>query len=416
MRGFVVVLIVVSIIFFILRVVILSAKKTKFNWSNAARQLKLKYLKGSAFNPGVITGLYHKYLVKVDTFSRKSGNNSTTYTRFRLDYRKPFKVKFKITKEHLLSSLGKVFGLEDVEVGDKSFDDKVIIKAHNKDSLSKFLTPERKGLIKSIMGSFQEVTVTNNYIEVVERGTTRHPRVIVSNIKRLAKLADGLTGRRKREIPNKKSERLPKKKELLNEVELVQPAVLEDVGDKSKKRELESELITRHDKIEKQASKIEKKEPEQIAKVESTVPDPIKEEPGNILHEEPVVVDKLQALTTESLCQEIFDPAIGSFDATRMFEQKFKDADISWEGTLISASEFSFDFVFKNSTGVKATFELMEFASGYSKSKIRAVVHFPKDQLQTLKDSLNIKLKFSGKLVSVDALVKNIFVAEGKLI
>ena len=415
MGGFVFLLIVGGIIFFVFRQVILSAKKTKFNWNNAARQLKLKYLTGSAFNPGIITGLYHKYIVKVDTFSRKSGNNSSTYTRFRLDYDKPLKFQFKITKEHLLSSLGKVFGMKDLEVGDKSFDDRVIIKAHNKDSLSKFLTPERKGLIKTIMASFQEVTVTNNYIEVVERGTTRHPRLIVSHIKRLAKLADVLTGRKKKERPDKKSKKLPKKKELPNIVELIQPAVIEDIGDKNEKKNLETELLSTHDKKEPEASKIEKKEPEKITKVEPTDPEPIKEEADNVITEGPVVIDKPESLTPESLCREVFNSDIGSFDAARVFEQKFKDVDISWEGTLLSASEFSFDFVFKNTSGVKATFELIEFKSGYSSSKIKAVVHFQKEELQTLKDSLNKKLKFSGKLVSGDTLVKNIFVADGKL-
>ena len=92
-----------------------------------------------------------------------------------------------------------------------------------------------------------------------------------------------------------------------------------------------------------------------------------------------------------------------------------KGSLVEWEGDLISASEFSVDFVFKNKSGVKATFEIQKQSSARDSGKIIVIVHFPKDQLEALRKSLRRKTRFSGKLLGVDGLMKKVFLAEGRL-
>jgi len=228
----------------------------------------------------------------------------------------------------------------------------------------------------------------------------------------------------------------------LNEKNLVAAVDDSKVG-KTVKPKVEPEIITIEDevppkKVEKglPSKKVEKGLPSQRERPEveekPEVPRPLpeklqekipierendKSEKEEIPEKVMEVVDKTpSSLDPETLCNALFSSGVSTFDSTRKFEEEFTDKDVSWEGTLISASSFSFDFVFKNTKGVKATFDLLEMETGYSTSKIKAVVHFPEDQLEKLKDLINQKMKFSGKLVSVAPLVKNIFVSEGKLV
>ena len=77
------------------------------------------------------------YLIK-----KGSGKNSSVYTVLDVSLQtgKPF--QFHIYEAGLISGLGKIFGMQDIEIGDENFDRKFVIKSSDPDMISSFLTPQ----------------------------------------------------------------------------------------------------------------------------------------------------------------------------------------------------------------------------------------------------------------------------------
>src|SRR5262249_22529920 len=60
-----------------------------------------------------------------------SGEGSTTYTRMRAPYINPEGFRFTIYRKGFFSELGKLLGMQDIEVGEPEFDEAFIIKGNN---------------------------------------------------------------------------------------------------------------------------------------------------------------------------------------------------------------------------------------------------------------------------------------------
>lgn len=76
------------------------------------------------------------------------------------------------------------------------------------------------------------------------------------------------------------------------------------------------------------------------------------------------------------------------------------------------------DFVFGSQGGVKTTLELMDIQQGtYSmKVKIKAVVCFPKEDLQKLRALNGKEITFSGILLKFEGFAKEVYLTSGKLV
>lgn len=55
----------------------------------------------------------------------------TEFTRIRLEFKTPDDLRFRITKHDFINTIGKLFGVQDIEVGDKEFDKMHMIKGNN---------------------------------------------------------------------------------------------------------------------------------------------------------------------------------------------------------------------------------------------------------------------------------------------
>ena len=115
------------------------------------------------------------------------------------------------------------------------------------------------------------------------------------------------------------------------------------------------------------------------------------------------------------VCEMLFAGSITSDEVTRVFEEKFKDRPVQWEGTLDSAARTVFDLVFGDNPCTKATFQLKEIDDGIISHTIRAMVAFPEDAEEELKACVGQRLTFTGKLVGCDLTMRNLFVANGSL-
>ncbi|MDH3981555.1 MAG: hypothetical protein OES84_01500, partial [Kiritimatiellaceae bacterium] len=124
-----------------------SSKATLLQWQTAASNLNLAYYKGGFGTSGTISGQINGHRIAVSTITKGSGNSSSTYTRYRVEYRVRVPVDLKITRQGMLHGIGKAFGLQDIEVGDSRLDDLVIIHGANPDKVRDFLSPELRDTI-----------------------------------------------------------------------------------------------------------------------------------------------------------------------------------------------------------------------------------------------------------------------------
>ncbi|MCA8911415.1 MAG: hypothetical protein KDB82_06905 [Planctomycetes bacterium] len=146
-------------------------KKVRENWLMFARKNGLQ-IQGSTNRP-VIQGWLGQVYITLNTVVRGSGKNRTTYTQYHASVNAPMPRGLGLYKEGLFSKVGKMFGGQDVQVGDRMIDDAFIIKAddllgtHNLLSLP----PVKKALLYCI-ARHPGLRITERNILVEHTGMT----------------------------------------------------------------------------------------------------------------------------------------------------------------------------------------------------------------------------------------------------
>lgn len=69
------------------------------------------------------------WIITLDFHTHGGYRSNATYTRFRVAFENPDSFRFKIMPQKFLENVGKLLGLQDVELGDADFDDAFLIKA-----------------------------------------------------------------------------------------------------------------------------------------------------------------------------------------------------------------------------------------------------------------------------------------------
>lgn len=88
------------------------------------------------------------WTITLDTHTTKNSHSGTTFTRMRAPYVSSEAFRFTIYRKGLFSSLGKVLGMQDIEVGDPEFDDAFIIKSNDEKKVFSLLAdPDLRALI-----------------------------------------------------------------------------------------------------------------------------------------------------------------------------------------------------------------------------------------------------------------------------
>ena len=109
-------------------------------WSQIAKDIGGEFIDRGFWKNDQLRYQHGEWELVLDTFSRSNGNNSsTTYTRMRAPFINKDKLYFKIYRENIFSSIGKFFGMQDIEIGSDFFDDNFIIKGNNPQKIKELL-------------------------------------------------------------------------------------------------------------------------------------------------------------------------------------------------------------------------------------------------------------------------------------
>ena len=100
-------------------------------WRKLSDEIGAKFVDGGAWKGNKVQATVGPWTVTLDTFTVSTQNSKVTYTRMRAPYVNPEGFRFTIYRKSVFSALGKLLGMQDIEIGDPAFDEAFIIKANN---------------------------------------------------------------------------------------------------------------------------------------------------------------------------------------------------------------------------------------------------------------------------------------------
>jgi hypothetical protein len=100
-------------------------------WRQLCQEIGAKFVEGGGWKGNKAQAIVGPWTITLDTFTVSDGKTSTTYTRIRAPYMNPEGFRFTIYRKSVFSGLGKMLGMQDIEIGDPEFDEAFIIKGNN---------------------------------------------------------------------------------------------------------------------------------------------------------------------------------------------------------------------------------------------------------------------------------------------
>lgn len=118
-------------------------------WEQLSEEINGTFVKGGFFKGSRVEVSREPWTIYLDTFSVSTGQTSVMYTRMRAPFINLHNLYFKIYKRGIFSEMGKLFGMQDIEVGYSDIDEDYIIKGNNETAIKNLLTSSRiRNLIK----------------------------------------------------------------------------------------------------------------------------------------------------------------------------------------------------------------------------------------------------------------------------
>jgi hypothetical protein len=100
-------------------------------WRQLSREIGAEFGKGGFWKGNKVELDVKPWTITLDTYTVHTQHSHITYTRMRAPYVNPDGFRFTISRKGIFSELGKLLGMQDIEVGDPELDDAFIIKGND---------------------------------------------------------------------------------------------------------------------------------------------------------------------------------------------------------------------------------------------------------------------------------------------
>lgn len=111
-------------------------------WQQLAEEIQANYVDMGFWQGDRVEAQVDNWVVVLDTYTVSTGKSSITYTRMRAPFVNLDNFYFKIYRNGFFSGLGKMLGMEDIEVGYEEFDNNFIIKGNSREKLRQLFSNE----------------------------------------------------------------------------------------------------------------------------------------------------------------------------------------------------------------------------------------------------------------------------------
>ncbi len=349
------------------------------SWGSVAEQLGLSLTPAEWNRLPKLEGEVQGYPFVADIQKRGAGNHRTAWTRFRLGM-PTLNLGLELKEEGFLSALAKSFGDGDIEVGDVTFDDRLLIRGRDAATIRTFLDPERRARIQGFFLSHRGAVINDQGITWARRGRISQSSQLLAIINEMLVVGRSLAPQAASPaVEPDPSWEMPPRSEPGTGVD---PAGLSEPGPEPPAT---SEVV-----------------PEPDAGIESGAIDTAAP---------PSAPPTAPTVGIDEFCQAVFAPGALSFTAAQIFRERYQGQDVNWSGTLRSAVPYSFDFVFGSGSGIRAVVEVYRIdAATLGDGVVHAVVQLPADT-EGLEARIGERLSFAGRLTKVDGLQRQVFVS-----
>ena len=358
-------------------------------WREVAQELGFQFASAGRMSRPVIEGTLGGIPVRTDTYVQRSGNSSTTYTRYRARY-PALGVDLRLSREGAFSAITKFFGAQDVDTGDQLFDEAFTVKTSDPARLRSILTPSvRAGLLR-LLASYSSARIGDDQIQVVRRGFERKADVLKSTIQRIAATARLL------ESPDagiSDDMVVDREQGLLTDVAARVRDLIETQPGDVDQRIFEVETLAASGDEEAAARRLE--ELERLAPADPDVAGWKK------ALETPVArpTDGGEVNVAE-LAKELFGGSDLSFETSSKFNGRYAGRPVRWEGRI------------KQTKGSKTTITVASVDHDlYGNTEIDVVVENPSGRTPQLGETVTV----AGTLETIDPLMRNLYVGDASL-
>ena len=121
-------------------------------------------------------------------------------------------------------------------------------------------------------------------------------------------------------------------------------------------------------------------------------------------------------LDVASVCEELFNPKMMSYEANRLFDDRYKDATVRWRGTARRASTYSYDFNFGDGGGTKAELDVYEVKQQYGSRTVKAFVQLPVEAADVISVRIGEEIEFEGRLMTCEGSARRLYVADARMV
>jgi hypothetical protein len=97
-------------------------------WRQLSQEIGAEFIEGEFWKGNKVQVHVKPWTITLDIYTESTRETHVTYTRMRAPYVNPEGFRFTIYRKSVFSDLGKILGMQDIEVGDPDFDEAFIIK------------------------------------------------------------------------------------------------------------------------------------------------------------------------------------------------------------------------------------------------------------------------------------------------
>lgn len=112
-------------------------------WSQIADEIGGELILDRFWKSGGLRFQHGEWEILLDTFTVQHDKSSSTYTRLRAPFVNKDGLQLKLAREGFFSKIGKLFGSQDIQIGDPYFDEKFVIKGNDEDKIRQLLASDK---------------------------------------------------------------------------------------------------------------------------------------------------------------------------------------------------------------------------------------------------------------------------------
>lgn len=376
-------------------------RATRQRWTEAANLLGFAKVR-SGFRPR-ISGRDGQVRATIDVYSKSTGQSQSTYTRYRIKFH-PIGLGLRLSRQTGWHGVLKVFGAQDIEVGDPTFDATFVIKGKSTEAVRRFLTAGRMMSLNRLLAVHPGIVVTDDELILESPGVERDVETIVSTVRRMMSAANILAD----DAAAAELEPIVERR-MRGDVE----APLDSAPVETDAAHIERALLAGEDL---ELSGLREQARQVFAALESQLPaDP--EIAGWAEYvTEPASVASLPTDADRdpfALATRLFGDNQLSFQVAAIFDQHYRSLQVEWFGTVRRSGGLSNSKAFEGGPHSILVVDVASIENDlYGNSTVDAIVAFSADAELPERGE---PVRFSGRLIAVDGLTRNLYVADGRL-